>query len=76
MLRFLLCPLHCAKIAYCRHQKFSASQGRLQDLDPVSLLLLLRDRPCLEHTIVSSNFVVLLFSHDKVRNQSERYYFP
>ena len=37
-----------------------------QDLIAEKLLMLLQDRPCLDLSIVSSNFEVLLFLQDKL----------
>ena len=48
---------------YCRDHNYSGS-GKI--VSGIKLLILLRDRPCLELIIVSSNFQALLFLHDKL----------
>ena len=52
-------------ILYCRDKKYSGSGKCSRNCNFWKWLILLRDRPCLELTIVSSNFQALLFLQDK-----------
>ena len=43
-------------MVYCRDKNYSGSGKCFQELISEKLLILLRDRPCLELIIVSNNF--------------------
>ena len=53
-------------LTYCRNKIIADPEKCFQELISEKLMILLRDRPCLELIIVYSNFQALLFLQDKV----------